>query len=51
MINAYMVIGIDKDSGMPYAIDVFKTESEADAAADELDGFVEPIEDYFWEDK
>ena len=49
MINAYMVIGLN-DSGTPYAIDIFKTESEADAAADKLDGFVEPIEDYFWEE-
>jgi hypothetical protein len=47
MTNAYMVTGFN--GGMTYAIDVFKTESEADFAAKELDGFVEPIDDYFWE--
>lgn len=49
MINAYMVIALV--NGMPCAIDVFKTESEADAAAYKLDGFVEPIEDYFWKNE
>ena len=33
-----MVIGIKEDSGMHYAIDVFKTKSEADAAANRIDG-------------
>ncbi len=50
MVNAYMIIGL-QDGGTPYAIDIVRDKSEADALANRLEGFVEPIEDYCWEDE
>ncbi len=50
MINAYMIIGI-QDGPTYYAIDIVKNKAEADALANRLEGYVEPIEDYNWENE
>lgn len=46
MINAYMIIALqDKEYCV---VDIVRKKTEADALANRVEGFVEPLEDFDW---